>query len=294
MIPEKLRGLASRGQLSRMHELSTDGVSWVRASTFPELLRGGGSELPAINANASPAHQDGTRTMPPLSIIIRLVLLPLRCQAEPQAKWYYTSGGQQQGPVDFSDLQMLAGLGQLGAQDQVWTEGMGAWTSASQIQGLMKPASSVESANLTSGEINASLLSDSVCRAARDSRGWAVFISIVMFSYCIATVIFGILILIVGARERSAGSVANGVICLVHAIVIFVGGMLLSTYASRLGSLRFSKDPIILERALDALRSFWILPEYTWSLSCVHSHWGNCCVRLRSYTSANLAVVCPR
>ena len=45
---EKLQGLARRGQLSRMHELSTDGVSWVRASNFPELFTGGQGELPSL------------------------------------------------------------------------------------------------------------------------------------------------------------------------------------------------------------------------------------------------------
>ncbi|MFZ1010709.1 MAG: DUF4339 domain-containing protein, partial [Candidatus Sulfotelmatobacter sp.] len=241
-----------------MHELSTDGVSWVRASTFPVLFTGGGSELPTLNANVSQAHQDGPRSDAAGPYHNSSGSSPPTMPGGAQAKWYYTSGGQQQGPVDFSDLQMLAGLGQLGAQDQVWTEGMGAWTSAGQIQGLMKSGASVESANQPSSEINSSSLSDSICRAARDSRGWAIFISIIMFVYSFSNVVFGILVLIVGARERSAGAVANGVGCLVHALVILVGGMLLSTYASRLGSLRYSKDPIILERALDALRSFWI------------------------------------
>ncbi len=37
---EKLQGLARRGQLSRMHELSQDGVNWVRATNYPELFVG--------------------------------------------------------------------------------------------------------------------------------------------------------------------------------------------------------------------------------------------------------------
>src|SRR3954453_4067022 len=35
---EKLQSMVRRGQLSRVHELSTDGVSWVRASNYPELF----------------------------------------------------------------------------------------------------------------------------------------------------------------------------------------------------------------------------------------------------------------
>jgi S1-C subfamily serine protease len=35
---EQLRSMARKGQFSRLHEISTDGVSWVRASTVPSLF----------------------------------------------------------------------------------------------------------------------------------------------------------------------------------------------------------------------------------------------------------------
>ena len=37
---EKLQNFSRRGQLSRLHEVSTDGINWARASTYPELFVG--------------------------------------------------------------------------------------------------------------------------------------------------------------------------------------------------------------------------------------------------------------
>jgi hypothetical protein len=249
---ERLQGLARRGQLSRMHELSSDGVSWVRASNYPELFTGGQAELPTLPS-------DGANSLPPDSFGGgSSTLTPPQAQAPGAAagsKWYYTAGGEQRGPVDFANLQMLAGLGQLGPQDQVWAEGMVSWVPAAHVHGLIKGADSGSSAT---AEAAASRVPEGLRRSAADSRGWALFISFVMYLYAIASAGFGILILIVGSREREAGAVAYGIAALLHAMIVIFGGALLSTYASRLGKLRYTSDPIILERALEALRNFWI------------------------------------
>ena len=48
---EKLQSLARRGQLSRLHELSTDATNWVRASAYPELFV---SEEAALTPSGTP------------------------------------------------------------------------------------------------------------------------------------------------------------------------------------------------------------------------------------------------
>ncbi|MFZ1010708.1 MAG: NINE protein, partial [Candidatus Sulfotelmatobacter sp.] len=63
---EKLKGLARRGQLSRMHELSTDGISWVRASNYPELFTGGlQTELPDLSGGKQVSHDVGETASDP-------------------------------------------------------------------------------------------------------------------------------------------------------------------------------------------------------------------------------------
>jgi hypothetical protein len=51
-------------------------------------------------------------------------------------QWYYSSGGQQQGPVDWDKLQGLAQGGKLQRSDMVWKEGMAEWKPASGVEGL--------------------------------------------------------------------------------------------------------------------------------------------------------------
>ncbi len=85
-----------------------------------------------------------------------------------------------------------------------------------------------------------------------------MFIAFTMYLDAVASTVFGILVVIAGAREHNAGSVGYGIGSLVHALVVIVGGALLSTYVSRLGKLRYTPNPEVLESALDALRNFWI------------------------------------
>ena len=55
---EKLHLLARRGQFSRAHEISDDGLSWVRASTRPELFGNGDNPNPVLAPSWSPEHAE--------------------------------------------------------------------------------------------------------------------------------------------------------------------------------------------------------------------------------------------
>jgi hypothetical protein len=51
-------------------------------------------------------------------------------------QWYYARGGQRQGPIERSALEMLARTGELAPDDLVWTDGMADWAAARTIEGL--------------------------------------------------------------------------------------------------------------------------------------------------------------
>ena len=51
-------------------------------------------------------------------------------------EWYLYKDGQQQGPVSWEQLRRQAASGQIGAEDQVWTESMSDWTRAGEVEGL--------------------------------------------------------------------------------------------------------------------------------------------------------------
>jgi len=49
------------------------------------------------------------------------------------AEWYYTQGGQQQGPVSEQDIRGMFAQGRLQPQDLVWREGMANWLPMAQV-----------------------------------------------------------------------------------------------------------------------------------------------------------------
>ena len=60
---ERLQQMVRRGQLSRMHEISTDGTHWVRAATYSELFVGEPVKLPEAARRAA-AGRPGARPGP--------------------------------------------------------------------------------------------------------------------------------------------------------------------------------------------------------------------------------------
>ena len=111
---------AKRAQINSRSEISTDGFSWHPAQHFPEIF--------AANVAAPPAAVvSGGEEMD-----------------EPQ-DWYYSRGGDQQGPVAASVLHQMIGTGELSLNDQVWKDGMSDWRPAGQVPELsaqVQPGSS--------------------------------------------------------------------------------------------------------------------------------------------------------
>jgi uncharacterized membrane protein len=61
-----------------------------------------------------------------------------------------------------------------------------------------------------------------------------------------------------GANQHLPPLVAGGLFGLVYGIDALIGGSLLASYASRLNGLRYGNKDIVLEKAMDSLRTFWI------------------------------------
>ena len=130
--PAQLHALARRGQFSRSHEISTDGVSWSRAATRPELF-----PPPAV------------RAVPEMAVESEIYLdePPPAVTTPPQAEvWYYHQLGKNQGPIDFSHLQYLATMGQIAPDDMVWKDGLPEWLPAGRVPGLFKPTTGGQAA----------------------------------------------------------------------------------------------------------------------------------------------------
>ncbi len=123
---DQLQSLAKRGQFSRTHEVSVDGVQWSRASNRPELFPAAVVDLPPVELDfaeaqfAVDAPPTGAAVPPPTDV------------------WHYNQLGKNYGPVDFSHLQYLANSGQIRSEDMVWKEGLPEWLEAGRVPGLIK------------------------------------------------------------------------------------------------------------------------------------------------------------
>jgi hypothetical protein len=236
---EKLRSLARRWQLSRMHELSQDATNWVRASTYPELFVGDNASPTAIARQPSGGPQGDGRT------------------------WWYRKNGSEAGPVDQATLQQLLTSGNLNADDLVWMDGMAQWVPARQVPGLAPVQNPLQPAQAGVGSIagvaeEKGELSGSLCKAATNSRPWVIFVAVISFIYAGLALVGGILALIQGANHHVAPVVAMGLFELIWGVDLAAAGYLLSNYASRVGSLHYSAHPVVLEKALDTLQTLWI------------------------------------
>ena len=209
---EKLQSMVRRGQLSRLHELSTDGISWVRASNYPELFATN-VELPAQQTAVN--SDDGRSTGAPAAANGTTATINAGVASDPGTaaglKWYFNCGGAQGGPVEFATLRSMAISGQLSPDDLLWAEGMGDWQAAMTIRGLSWPPGVSVSAlglpapqNIQDDQHSrpSNELSESLTRAAVGSRGWVLFVSIVMFLVAGLSALGGIGLMVQGARDE--------------------------------------------------------------------------------------------
>ena len=247
---EKLQSLARRGQLSRMHELSQDATNWVRASTFPELFVSEDHSVAVVMQQVPGETHDGVQRQGPTPM-------------PSGRRWWYRKNGSETGPVDETTLQQTLASGGLGADELVWTEGMPQWVPARQVPGLLPVQSAPWLQQDWRGPVTGTGdqkdgLPASLCKATTNSRPWILFVAVASFVWAVFWLVGGIVELIAGAKKHSPDEVAGGLFMLILGIDCAAGGFLLLAYASRVANLKFSSHVIVLEKALDALRAFWI------------------------------------
>jgi hypothetical protein len=259
--PERLRNMARRGQLSRLHEVSTDGVTWVRAGNYPEIFTSElvvTEQLPPAALAPQPAPAPAA---PPVvqDLPSAQAEQPIR-PAHPGPKWYYQKDGREVGPVSESVVRQMLASGELTPESFVWHEGMLAWMPAREMDLWPKKNEAVSTIHKreVAGTDSADQLPPLICKAASDSRSWVVFLAITGYIWAGLHIVLGILCMIQGATSRSPPVVANGLLMLLAAAAVATGSTLLLRYAGHLARLQYHASAAILREALENLRTFWI------------------------------------
>jgi uncharacterized RDD family membrane protein YckC len=128
---DQLDGMRTRGQLARLHEVSTDRKSWVRATQVPNLFG-----QPTVLVE--PAGASGEATTAPSYDVAPESAPALGPVSDPgdHLAWYYGRDKTPVGPVRFSELRALAARGEVRAETLVWNETLPTWIPAEQVSGL--------------------------------------------------------------------------------------------------------------------------------------------------------------
>lgn len=127
--PEKVKALVSRGQVTRMHEISCDGLSWSTADTFSEFFPGDMGASTSGNRESSEPEPEPEAEQPltgPVS--------PSNAEG-----WYAHIDGRNEGPVSKSKLTEWIASGSLQRDSLVWRSEYENWQPAETVLGSLFP-----------------------------------------------------------------------------------------------------------------------------------------------------------
>jgi|GEM_PF-2589362 len=121
---EKVLAEVRLKKLAKFHELSPDGISWQKASDFPEVF---------------PATEVKAKVRPEAALVTELKVQTTESplpSAGSTLDWYYELNNQEKGPVKFSTVTALVENGTLSPKSLVWFEKLDQWQPVSSVVDL--------------------------------------------------------------------------------------------------------------------------------------------------------------
>jgi len=274
---DQIQNLVRRGQFGRLHEVSEDGIQWVRASNYPHLFvktaqadsggtttveRTSGSAVDQkVVEEASYAVSDGARPTAPGK----------RSAAGSDKSWYYaTDSDEQVGPITQADLFDLVRIGRVTEATRVWSDGLADWQPLREVAELASVL--LSSRTPTVGNLRSSAdsgripqLSQSGFRSLIMTRPWVVFLSILMWLLVAAYIVGAIILFIQAGKQESSSLLIEAIVASISTCLVAVQAALMLRYANRINTLVIERTTESLERALHAQLYIWRF----WGISCV-------------------------
>ena len=245
---EKTLELAKRGQITKQHELSPDGVAWKKADEFPGFFT---SERAVANQTAVREKQQ-----------------EVSAPDVPSEEWYAHFNNSNQGPVDLKGMKNWIALGKVNKETMIWRPGMSEWQSAELIRAEWFGASNAgksisqqpqtHSDSLSSGAGSQGDLSTTLVRMRVSVLFLAITGVVIGTVWTIGSIASFFL---VATRDGSGPVKVMAVIfSLVHvatSIAWFTGSIFLLQFGNRLSVLIYRSETTDIERALKSLVRFW-------------------------------------
>ncbi|WP_372717171.1 DUF4339 domain-containing protein [Novipirellula sp.] len=264
LTDQKVRDLVRRGQITRMHELSFDGLAWLKAEEFGDFFQS--------KTASAPVQREATESgvaMAPVSVQqAAKVSTPIPgLMPDDGVQWYAHVKGNNQGPINSQTLLNWVSVGDVDADTLLWRAGYDDWRPASMClperfasagpQPVLIQADTASQSVSTGASVPIDL-----CERFISQRVWVLTISIFMFIGAGLGIVYFITAMVVGAEAKwvpaaGAASVIFGLCGLVLCGIQITGAVLLLNYASSLLSLSRSRDNVHLGFAANRLRTFW-------------------------------------
>ncbi len=283
----KIQDLARRGQITRMHDLSSDGVNWVKAEEFGNVFsqaRSPGSDAPREEVPAAQDHGNSTQALPksPLNATKgaplldgtgtnKKELLPRPGESPDQTiQWYAHLNGANQGPLSSSNLEAAVKTEQITRETLIWRAGFDDWKPA--VQGFPELFKQIDGAPPGTISGGAPVLlpnisathpygANNLYAELHLHRPWALWLGAVFMTIGFMCALFWVVYMVVGAETTfgvpAAGSrkVITGLTGLSGSGLIIFTGFLLGRYASALKGIAFRQEESVALEAVRRLRT---------------------------------------
>jgi len=259
LTSQKIQELARRGQITRMHDLSPDGRSWVKAGEYGNLFSGdkglGSSSFSGVEQAVSSIPVNPLYTQPTPVAPTPAASLPIEAPDQ-SVQWYAHINGENRGPLTTASLMSSVNSGQVAPDTLVWRAGFDDWRPAADCF----PQSFSQSAETQAAASGGSYVSVSTSGGKRDlyyelqaSRPWALLIGWLISIYGVLSAIYWVVFMIVGGESRLTGSskVIAGLIGLTFAGIMIFGGVLVLRYAASLKDIAIHRSE---GRAIESAR----------------------------------------
>ena len=232
---EKTAEMVRRGQVTRVHELSPDGLSWKKAEEFAEFFGKANVRAAAVATVQAESQSTVTETK-------------TETPAPVANQWHVHCEGQEYGPIEESVLLDWIRQGRVRGDNMVWRQGMQDWETAETAQPNWFLTQSSSSSGKRGSQQTSLPVTDEL-----DSRwlfettskvAWLYFLSVAIIIVaalsCIGGGIFFIRGIAIMRESRALGTnlLIGGLGTMLYAGMMLITGVLLLRYTNAVSTLR--------------------------------------------------------
>ncbi|MCA9138745.1 MAG: DUF4339 domain-containing protein [Planctomycetales bacterium] len=262
LTPDKVKDMVRRGQVTRMHELSGDGLSWTKADEF-------GNFFPRAVASGSMAGDMAASSsmVPPGSSGFAGGMDGDNDGAAPTpnenatAQWYAHVNGEKQGPVSMDQIRLFAEAKILKKDSLVWKTGMQAWQPAGQaIPELFGGAPSGGGATVVSSVASEESPAAAGALASELAKHHSLILAFGVSLLIIAAIFMvgQIVALNQGGRKLKSDTMSAAIRISVSGVAAIAGVMAIQA-ATKLKAAAQSGSAVAALTAARSLNQFWLL-----------------------------------